>query len=191
MTTSAAGDEQASLCDDRPMVGLRERIISGLVVFFLTMLAVINVPVSKERAAVLPHFAAPIDLLHLNQSWAVFSPDPSRSSIEFWAEVELVSGDTVRYEFPAPGLWSSVYTDYRFRKYQRRMVESGDEFLQTRAADRIRREFDEPVESVTLMAQFVVTAQPGSGHDKTVSVQTLREVPYGPGAPDAASEATP
>jgi hypothetical protein len=104
--------------------------------------------------------------LGLDQSWAVFSPNPSTTSVFVHGEVTFADGTTMRFDFPDDGPWLGAYREYRWRKYERRLRLDRQRRLWSPAATWIARQVaseDRPVTEVVLVRRFSTTPDPGSG----------------------------
>jgi len=106
-----------------------------------------------------------VHVLGLDQNWELFSPNPSTTSIEVVADVSLVDGTTVRYEFPDGDPFVGALRQYHWRKYLRRLRLDDQWRLWAPAAEWVAAQFDRPTREVTLVRRFAPTPQVGSGDD--------------------------
>jgi hypothetical protein len=142
----------------------------GLVVVLLSVL-VWNLPQDLAvRDRLVPIAQPVVNPLGLNQRWELFSPDPSRTSVEVTAEVVYADGSARTYRFPDGDPLLGALREYRWRKLERRVRLDSRRELWARTAGWIAGRYEEDaaergtvVASVTLVRRTAVTPAPGSG----------------------------
>jgi hypothetical protein len=145
----------------------------GLVVVLVSVL-VWNLPQDLAvRERLVPVVQPVVNPLGLNQRWELFSPDPSRTSVEVTAEVAYADGSTRTYRFPDGGPFLGALREYRWRKLERRVRLDSRRDLWGRTAAWIAGQYEDDaaaqgtvVASVTLVRRTAPTPAPGSGDDR-------------------------
>jgi hypothetical protein len=145
----------------------------GLVVVLASVL-VWNLPQDlavRERLA--PIVQPVVNPLGLNQRWELFSPDPSRTSVEVTAEVAYADGSVRTYRFPDGEPFFGALREYRWRKLERRVRLDSRRDLWGRTAAWIAGRYEDDaaergtvVASVTLVRRTAATPPPGSDADR-------------------------
>lgn len=147
---------------ETPKASVRQRLVSVLLFGFLAATAVWNLDDSPVRDAVSDEFSYGVDLLHLNQSWALFSPNPTRITSEVYAEIEFVDGSSTRFDFPDGEPLFGAFREYRWRKFERRVRNDDYRWLRSDVADWIAVQFDQPVALVVILHRSSRTPEPGT-----------------------------
>jgi hypothetical protein len=97
-------------------------VLSGALLLILASLLVWNLPECALRRALLP-WARPLVVgLGLQQSWAVFSPNPARSSVLLEVRVDFEDGSSEWTTLPGSDPFLGALRDYRWRKWVRRVT---------------------------------------------------------------------
>ena len=151
----------------------RAILSAGLVVVLVSVL-VWNLPQDLAvRERLVPVVQPVVNPLGLNQRWELFSPDPSRTSVEVTAEVVYADGSTRTYRFPDGEPFLGALREYRWRKLERRVRLDSRRDLWGRTAAWIAGQYEDDaaargtvVASVTLVRRTAPTPAPGSGADR-------------------------
>ena len=106
-----------------------------------------------------------VDVVGINQNWAVFAPDPRLQTLDFEARVTL-SDESVRvWKIPAGGPWVGAYRGYRWAKWVENVtVDANRDRLWLATARWAARQFDEPHRHpvrVALVRRWYEVAPPG------------------------------
>ena len=102
----------------------RRWVISAFVIFHLSALMMWTMPHCAIKSRLQPPYRYYILPLGLWQWWAIFAPDPMRSSMTLNAEVIDAKGMRYIYEFPRIGdlPWWQKYPLYRHPKFTANMM---------------------------------------------------------------------
>lgn len=143
------------------------RVVASIVLGLLTVAVVVwNLPSSALRSELRPGVRPVMHALALDQSWSVFAPDPTTTSIAVEAQVTLADGRVERFVFPEGDDFVGAYREYRWRKWERRVRLDDRSELWLPTAEWVARQFDEPVMRVVLVRRFSETPEPGSGVER-------------------------
>lgn len=107
-----------------------------------------------------------VNTLGLNQSWALFSPNPSSQSVRVWAEATFDDGSVEIYDFPGGDAVVGTYREYRWRKLERRVRLDRYRGIWRPTAEWVARELssgDRQVVHIALHRDFSSTPAAGSG----------------------------
>lgn len=99
--------------------------ISVLIVVLLGIAAIINMPDSITKNALVPVVARAANVIGLDQGWAVYAPAPRR--VSNYLEARVLDRDGSTTVLPAPittGL--SEYWDYRWQRYSDSILNGPD-----------------------------------------------------------------
>lgn len=146
----------------------------ALSVFLIVVLAAIfvtNLPDNPLRQAALPLTQPVTDTLALHQSWALFAPQPRRSTLGLRAEIEYADGQVVHWQPPEGGRLVGVYRDYRWRKHWEHLANPERSGLHERLARYLAREHARPGEGPVAVRIFRLSYLPpeaGSGERPAV-----------------------
>lgn len=124
-----------------------------------------NMPESELKRRTLPPLRPLVTGLGLDQSWNLFSPDPTRRSIFVEAHLRFADGsrDTVR--IPRGERWLGDKRYYRWRKWQRRVrLDDNRELWPATALYFGRSSLEDPrkLVSISLVRRWSDTPDPGS-----------------------------
>ena len=100
-------------------------LISVLIVVLLGIVAIINMPDSITKNALVPVAGRVANIVGLDQGWAVYAPAPRRVST--YLEARVLDRDGTTTVIPAPitsGL--SEYWDYRWQRYSDSILNGPD-----------------------------------------------------------------
>jgi hypothetical protein len=143
------------------------RVVASVVLGFLTVALVIwNLPSSELRNELRPGVRPVMHALALDQSWSVFAPNPTTTSIAVEADVTFADGRVERFVFPEGDDFFGAYREYRWRKWERRVRLDDRSEMWRPTAEWVARQFDEPVTRVVLIRSFSETPEPGSGTER-------------------------
>lgn len=162
-------------------------LLSLAVVVVVAGVAVWNLPPSSELARrAQPKLHGVVYAAGLDQSWAVFAPDPPRQELVLEARIVYDDGTQRTWEVPTGGPLIGAYWDYRWLKWAEWMSGGSDARLWQPAAAFIAREEQDagrrPV-SVTLVRQVYQLplggpkGEPSPVNFYTYAVPADREVP--------------
>lgn len=100
-----------------------------------------NMPASPMRAQV-DTLWRPAELIGLEQSWGVFSPNPRNQSLDVRARVEHDDGTIEFWDVPDHEPIVGATREYRWQKWQERVRLDENEALWDPTAEWIAREFE-------------------------------------------------
>jgi hypothetical protein len=105
-------------------------------VFVITLIAIvaINLPQSQLRQDLLKPGQPYLNVLGLDQNWALFAPDPRRVVIDVLAVVRFSDGKAAIWRFPHDGALFGEYRDYRWRKWEENLISPANALLWKPAA---------------------------------------------------------
>lgn len=92
-------------------------VISAFVVLTLVCIAATNLPESALRRDLMASGQPYLNALGLDQSWALFAPNPRRVLIDLRGVVTFDDGSSATWRFPRNGPLIGTYRDYRWRKW--------------------------------------------------------------------------
>lgn len=141
-------------------------LLSALLAGFVVTLVAWNLPDGEVQDDLAGEMADHVNALHINQSWALFSPNPSTTTVEAYAEVTFADGSSTEYRFPDGDPFVGALREYRWRKFERRLRLDSNRYLWEPTARWIADRYDEPVESVVLIRRWSTTPEPGSGQPR-------------------------
>ncbi len=143
------------------------RVVASAVLAFVVLALIIwNLPSSELRNELRPGVRPVVYALALDQSWSVFAPNPTTTSIAVEADVTFADGRVERFVFPDGDPFIGAYREYRWRKWERRVRLDDRSELWRPTAEWVARQYDEPVARVVLVRHFSETPEPGSGIDR-------------------------
>jgi hypothetical protein len=152
----------------------------------VTLLFVVatNLPGSHLRSQVLRAGRPYLNAIGLDQSWALFGPEPRRVSIGLRARLVYADGSVETWRPPAGGDLVGGYWDYHWQKWQEWVLDDRHRELWRPAAEfaaRRRARPGRPLARVTLVRLTAVNNPPGRGRDSEPAVwrpyYTLRGAP--------------
>ena len=135
--------------------------ISGLVSVLVLAVLAWNLPdgeVGDEVAAWVKPFVIPVGL---SQSWSLFAPDPSTTSVDVTARITFDDGVTKIFGFPDGDPFIGALREYRWRKFESELRSGYNESMWRPTAEWIAREASTSERTVT----------------KVVLVQTISDTP--------------
>lgn len=151
-------------------------VLSVAMALLCITLVIWNLPRSEVRSELRPIVRPAVYALAIDQSWAVFAPNPTTVSLAVEADVYLADGSIDRYRFPHGDDLIGAYREYRWRKWERRIRLDDNSRLWRPTAEWIAEQYDDRVVKVVLVRIFSDTPEPGSGEDRvweTVEFYTL------------------
>lgn len=145
--------------------------LSVILIFFLAAVVIWNFPESGLRRSIIPVVTPVMKATGLNQSWAVFAPDPPRFSLEIVARIEYADGTSALWRPPKGGVFVGHYRTYRWRKWADLARQDANRDLWEPTARWVAGRFDHedrtPTE-VHLVRRWRELPPPGSnGQDET------------------------
>jgi len=167
---------------------------SAMLAFLAVTLVIWNLPSSEIRSELRPGLRPVVNALAVDQSWSVFAPNPTTTSIAVEADVTLADGTVDRFVFPEGDDFFGAYREYRWRKWERRVRLDSNRKLWEPTAEWVARQYDEPVSRVVLIRRFSETPAPGSGIDRVWTSVEFYDQDFGPpvdGSAGALVEAGP
>jgi predicted DCC family thiol-disulfide oxidoreductase YuxK len=140
-------------------------VLSTLIAVTLIAIIAVNLPESKLRRELMRPGQPYLNALGLDQSWALFAPDPRRVVIDVTAAVRYDDGQAASWHFPRDGALIGTYRDYRWRKWAENLINPLNGAAMWRsaalwAAARSSRP-GHAVASVALVEQFAPLEPPG------------------------------
>ena len=139
-------------------------ILSTLIVVALIAIVAINLPQSELRQELLRPGQPFLNAIGLDQSWALFAPDPRRVWIDVSAVVTYNQGKQAVWRFPHDGALIGTYRDYRWRKWEENLISPDNAGLWRPAALWAAAGEVRPGEvptSVALVERFAAIEPPG------------------------------
>lgn len=97
-------------------------IISAFVVVTVGFVMASNLPSSPLRDKLMRSGQPYLNALGLDQSWAVFAPDPRRAVIDLRAVVRYDDGSTTTWRIPENDPLIGTFRDYRWRKWLENVI---------------------------------------------------------------------
>jgi len=134
----------------------------------LASVVITNLPQSKLRRDALQVTQPYLNAIGLDQSWALFAPDPRRFSIALRARVLYADGTAETWRPPAGGALIDSYWDYHWQKWQEWVLDARERRLWRPAAEFIARDSARPGRRpvrVTLFRLTSVNNPPGRHPD--------------------------
>ncbi|MCA1680565.1 MAG: hypothetical protein LC777_17255 [Actinobacteria bacterium] len=92
-------------------------LISAFVVLTVAAIIATNLPDSTLRSNLMASGQPYLNALGVDQSWALFAPDPRRGLIDLRGVVTFDDGSSATWRFPRNGPLVGTYRDYRWRKW--------------------------------------------------------------------------
>jgi hypothetical protein len=143
-------------------------LISAFLVATLVSVVATNLPRSDLRREVMRAGGPYLNATGLDQSWALFGPEPRRFSIALRARLHYPDGGLETWAPPTGGALFGGYWDYHWQKWQewvlddrhRRLWRPAAEFVVRNRARRALRP-----SRVTLVRLTTVNNPPGAGPD--------------------------
>lgn len=96
--------------------------ISAFVVVTLVCIVATNLPESRLRRDLMTPGQPYLNALGLDQSWALFAPNPRRVLIDVRGVVTFDDGSSATWRFPHNGPLIGAYRDYRWRKWSENVI---------------------------------------------------------------------
>ena len=115
-------------------------MISAFLIVTLAGVVITNLPQSNLRRHALRVAEPYLNAIGLDQSWALFAPDPRRFSIALRARVLYEDGSAETWRPPAGGALFDSYWDYHWQKWQEWVLDAGERRLWRPAAEFIARD---------------------------------------------------
>jgi hypothetical protein len=141
----------------------------------VTLVSVVatNLPRSELRRDILRAGAPYLNATGLDQSWALFGPEPRRFSIALRARLRYPDGTLETWRPPAGGDLIGGYWDYHWQKWQEWVLDERHGRLWRPAAEfvvRHRARRDSRPKRVTLLRLTTVNRPPGRDPDRGPTV---------------------
>ncbi len=149
-----------------PLGRLLVGILAGLLVFSVV---VWNLPAGEVRDDLRADVRPLVRTLGLDQTWSLFSPDPSRTSVDVRAEIHFTDGTVEIDRLPDGDPLIGALREYRWRKYERRLREDDNVRLSIPAAEWFAHRHaspSRPVAQVVFVRRVSTTPDPGSADDR-------------------------
>ena len=159
-------------------------VLSTLIVITLVAIVAINLPGSELRTQLLRAGQPYLNVLGLDQNWALFAPDPRRVVIQVSGRVSFEDGSVRIWRMPESGALVGTYRDYRWRKWAENLIAPANGAALWRpaalwAAARAQRP-GHTVRQVQLVERYQDVLPPGvtpsTGPEQTRVFYTLRFV---------------
>lgn len=141
-------------------------LLSAFLAFLVFTLIVWNLPKSEVRDQIRPSLRPFVNSAAIDQSWAVFAPNPTTVSLAVEADVYLADGSREHFKFPHGDDLIGAYREYRWRKWERRVRLDSNDHMWKRTAEWVAAQYDADVERVVLVRFFSDTPEPGSGEER-------------------------
>lgn len=141
-------------------------LLSALVAGFVATVVVWNLPDGDVQDDLAGEMADHVNALHINQNWALFSPNPSTTSIETYAVITFDDGTTTEYRFPDGDPLVGALREYRWRKFEGRVRLDRNSYLWQPTAEWIAGRYDDPVATVVLIRRWSETPEPGTDEQR-------------------------
>jgi hypothetical protein len=121
-----------------------------------------NLPAGRARDSARPTAGAFVQVVGLEQDWALFAPNPRSYSVGVYATITHRDGRVETWVPPHNGLLLSPYRTYRWQKYVERL--RGDDYsnIWEPSARWIAREHGDDVTKVVLTRTFQDAQVPGT-----------------------------
>jgi hypothetical protein len=97
-------------------------IISAFLLVTVGLILAANLPASPLRAKLLGPGQAYLNAHGLDQSWAIFAPEPRQAAIDLRAVVRYDDGSTRTWRIPNDDPIVGTYRDYRWRKWLENVI---------------------------------------------------------------------
>ncbi|MEA2299391.1 MAG: hypothetical protein QOF77_2327 [Solirubrobacteraceae bacterium] len=97
-------------------------LISMFLIVTLGFIAATNLPSSPLRDKLMRSGQPYLNALGLDQSWAIFAPDPRRAVIDLRAVVRYDDGSTRTWRIPHDDPVIGTFRDYRWRKWLENVI---------------------------------------------------------------------
>lgn len=121
-----------------------------------------NLPAGRPHDAVHPFAGTVVQVLGLEQDWALFAPDPRSFTVGVYATITYRDGHTERWTPPHNGLFLAPYRTYRWQKYVERLRADDYQGLWEPTARWIARQHGPNVVKVVLTRIFQDAQVPGT-----------------------------
>lgn len=154
--------------------GLQERaestefgrgIISAFLIVTVGLVLATNLPSSPLRDQLMRPGQPYLNALGLDQSWAIFAPEPRRAVIDLRAMVRYDDGSTATWRIPENDPVIGTFRDYRWRKWLENVIQDSNPQLWRPAAAWAAAQEDRPgrrVVQVQLVRRFATLQPPGT-----------------------------
>jgi hypothetical protein len=154
--------------------GLQERVestefgrglISAFVLVTLGFVLATNLPASPLRDKLLAPGQPYLNALGLDQSWAIFAPDPRRAVIALRATIRYDDGSTATWRIPENDPVIGTFRDYRWRKWLENVIADANQQLWRPAALWVAAHEARPGRSVVqvqLVRRYATLQPPGT-----------------------------
>jgi hypothetical protein len=133
-----------------------------------------------------------VHALGIDQGWAVFAPNPSKTSVVVEAEVTFADGSTALYQFPSGDAFIGGYREYRWRKLERRFrTDNSWTSLRAPTTEWIASQFaspEHPVTEVALVRHLARTPELTSGDDHVYEREEFYKKVFDPPVDGTVSE---
>lgn len=150
--------------------------ISALLIFTLFGILIWNLPGGLLQQRLLPVARPYFQAAGLDQGWGVFAPDPRRTTIDFYAELDYPDGSETTWRYPLGNPAIATYRTYRWQKWSEHVTLDVRSLLAPAAAWLVRTQESDgehPVR-VTLIQRFADTQPP----DSNAPLQWQQDVLY-------------
>lgn len=139
-------------------------IISAFIVVTVGLVVATNLPSSPLRDKLMRPGQPYLNALGLDQSWAIFAPQPREAAIDLRATISYDDGSTRTWRIPNDDPFIGTFRDYRWRKWLENVVADVNSQLWRPAAIWIAAHESRPgrrAVRVTLTRRFATLQPPG------------------------------
>lgn len=151
-------------------------IISAFLILTVGFVLATNLPASPLRATLLATGQPYLNALGLDQTWAVFAPEPRRAVIDLRAVVRYDDGSTATWRIPNDDPLIGTFRDYRWRKWMENVIADANQQLWRPAAVWVAAQAPRAgrrAVEVTLVRRFATLPPPGQAPDRAPWQQKL------------------
>jgi hypothetical protein len=139
-------------------------ILSAFVIVTVGLVLATNLPSSPLRDKLMTPGQPYLNALGLDQSWAIFAPEPRRAVLDLRAVVRYDDGSTATWRIPHDDPFVGTFRDYRWRKWLENVIGDANQQLWRPAAIWIAAHEARPgrrAVQVTLVRRFATLQPPG------------------------------
>jgi hypothetical protein len=139
-------------------------LISAFLVVLVGLVVATNLPASPLRDKLMGPGQGYLNALGLDQSWAIFAPEPREASIGLRAVVRYDDGSTQTWQIPNDDPVIGTFRDYRWRKWMENVIADANQQLWRPAAIWVAAHETRPgrrAVQVTLTRRFATLQPPG------------------------------
>jgi hypothetical protein len=144
-------------------------LISAFVLVTVGLVVATNLPSSPLRDRLMGPGQPYLNALGLDQSWAIFAPEPRKAAIDLRAVVRYDDGSTAAWRIPDDDPVIGTFRDYRWRKWLENVIADANQQLWRPAAIWVAAHEARPgrrAVQVTLIRRFATLQPPGQEPDR-------------------------